>query len=172
MNALDEAGENDACVVTVLTGCGEYYCSGNDLGNFTRIPPEGPQKMANDAQKVLKYVSRSISFSASWFPNHLFIHSCWLPAFSRSTRVSTPPERLATLFTLTELPDSSSPKSNQKKVDWYAWKEVFNFFTSLNHLDLDRFVPSTLPLTLPQTLTLWSKFPTYSRSKLYKSALS
>ena len=62
MNALDEAGENDACVVTVLTGCREYYCSGNDLRNFTRIPPEGPQKMANDAQKVLKYVSRSIFF--------------------------------------------------------------------------------------------------------------
>nr|XP_058972975.1 enoyl-CoA delta isomerase 2-like [Pocillopora verrucosa] len=49
MTALDEAGKNDACVVAVLTGSGEYYCSGNDLGNFTRIPPEGPQKMANDS---------------------------------------------------------------------------------------------------------------------------
>ena len=50
MTALDEAGKNDACVVAVLTGSGEYYCSGNDLGNFTRIPPEGPQKMANDGK--------------------------------------------------------------------------------------------------------------------------
>ena len=68
MTALDEAGKNDACVVAVLTGSGEYYCSGNDLGNFTRIPPEGPQKMANDARKVLKYVSNSMSFPVSQIP--------------------------------------------------------------------------------------------------------
>ena len=68
MTALDEAGKNDACVVAVLTGSGEYYCSGNDLGNFTRIPPEGPQKMANDARKVLKYVSSSMSFPVLQIP--------------------------------------------------------------------------------------------------------
>ena len=56
MTALDEAGKNDACVVAMVTGTGDYYCSGNDLSNFTRIPPEGPQKMASDARQILKYV--------------------------------------------------------------------------------------------------------------------
>ena len=54
MTALDEAGKNDACVVAMVTGTGDYYCSGNDLSNFTRIPPEGPQKMASDARQILK----------------------------------------------------------------------------------------------------------------------
>ena len=54
MMALDEAGKNDACVVAMVTGTGDYYCSGNDLSNFTRIPPEGPQKMAQDARAILK----------------------------------------------------------------------------------------------------------------------
>ena len=42
MTALEEGGKNDACVVAMVTGTGDYYCSGNDLSNFTRIPPEGP----------------------------------------------------------------------------------------------------------------------------------
>ena len=79
MTALDEAGKNDACVVAVLTGSGEYYCSGNDLGNFTRIPPEGPQKMANDARKVLKYVSSSMSFPVSQIPQS-FVY-LWATSF-------------------------------------------------------------------------------------------
>ena len=54
MTALDEAGKNDACVVAMVTGTGDYYCSGNDLSNFARIPPEGPQKMARDGRDVLK----------------------------------------------------------------------------------------------------------------------
>ena len=58
-------GKYYACVVTVWTGSGKYYCSGNDLGNFTRIPPEGPQKTANDAWKVFKYVRGSMSFPLS-----------------------------------------------------------------------------------------------------------
>lgn len=34
MTALDEAGKNDACVVAMVTGAGDYYCSGNDLSNI------------------------------------------------------------------------------------------------------------------------------------------
>ena len=86
MTALDEARKNDACMVTVMTGSGEYYCSGNDLGNFTRIPP------TNDAWKVLKYGSSSMSLLYHRFPDHLSI--CGLPVFSRSTRVSTPQKGL------------------------------------------------------------------------------
>ena len=50
----------------------------------------------------------------------------------------------------TKLLDSSSLKSNQKKVDWYAEMElgwILKFYTSLNQLDLDRFTPSTKPQT-------------------------
>ena len=54
--ALEAAGQDDRVVCTVLTGAGDYYCSGNDLSNFTQIPPEGPQKMAADAKEILRCV--------------------------------------------------------------------------------------------------------------------
>ena len=53
-HALCEAGEEDSVVVTVITGAGDYYCSGNDLSNFAQIPPEGPQKLAAEAKKILQ----------------------------------------------------------------------------------------------------------------------
>ena len=53
-HALREAGEEDSVVVTVITGAGDYYCSGNDLSNFAQIPPEGPQKLAAEAKKILQ----------------------------------------------------------------------------------------------------------------------
>ena len=52
--ALQVAGQDDSVVCAVLTGAGDYYCSGNDLSNFTQIPPEGPQKMAEEAKGILK----------------------------------------------------------------------------------------------------------------------
>ena len=51
--ALEEAGQDSNVVVTVLTGAGNYYCSGNDLSNFTQIPPEGPEKLAAEAKDIL-----------------------------------------------------------------------------------------------------------------------
>ena len=57
VTALEDAGKNDACVVAMVTGSGDYYCSGNDLGNFAQIPPEGPEKMAADGRQVLKYAA-------------------------------------------------------------------------------------------------------------------
>ena len=52
--ALEVAGEEEGVVCAVLTGAGDYYCSGNDLSNFTQIPPEGPQKMATEAKDILR----------------------------------------------------------------------------------------------------------------------
>lgn len=54
--ALEAAGEDERVVCAVLTGAGDYYCSGNDLSNFTQIPPEGPQKMAAEARDNLRSV--------------------------------------------------------------------------------------------------------------------
>ncbi|XP_069586820.1 enoyl-CoA delta isomerase 2-like isoform X2 [Ranitomeya imitator] len=60
--ALDEAAKDDS-VITVLTGFGDYFCSGNDLNNFTNIPPEGKEKMAKDSAVVLEaFVSKFIDF--------------------------------------------------------------------------------------------------------------
>ena len=53
-HALEEAGRDSKVVVTVLTGEGKYYCSGNDLSNFTQIPPEGPEKLAAEAKDILE----------------------------------------------------------------------------------------------------------------------
>ena len=58
-DALKVAGQDDRVVVAVLTGAGDYYCSGNDLSNFTQIPPEGPQKLAAEAKGILRWVSRT-----------------------------------------------------------------------------------------------------------------
>ena len=54
VEALEEADKDASVKLAVITGEGDFYCSGNDLSNFTNIPPEGPQKMARDARDVLK----------------------------------------------------------------------------------------------------------------------
>uniref|UniRef100_A0AAR2L0C4 Enoyl-CoA delta isomerase 2 n=1 Tax=Pygocentrus nattereri TaxID=42514 RepID=A0AAR2L0C4_PYGNA len=62
MDALDVAGKDDS-VITVITGSGNYYCSGNDLNNFTKIPEGGVDKMAKDAgDLLLRYVKAYIDF--------------------------------------------------------------------------------------------------------------
>ncbi|XP_075441888.1 enoyl-CoA delta isomerase 2 isoform X2 [Ascaphus truei] len=62
VQALEEAGKDES-VITVLTGLGDYFCSGNDLNNFANIPPEGKEKMAKDAAVVLEaFVSSIIDF--------------------------------------------------------------------------------------------------------------
>ncbi|XP_032318319.1 enoyl-CoA delta isomerase 2, mitochondrial isoform X2 [Camelus ferus] len=53
MLALQAASKDDS-VLTVLTGNGEYYCSGNDLTNFTDIPPEGPEEKARTNAILLR----------------------------------------------------------------------------------------------------------------------
>ncbi|KAM4688970.1 uncharacterized protein O3C94_007080 [Discoglossus pictus] len=60
--ALKEAGKDDS-VITVLTGLGDYFCSGNDLNNFANITPEGKEKMAKDAAVLLEsFVGSIIDF--------------------------------------------------------------------------------------------------------------
>uniref|UniRef100_W5LII7 Enoyl-CoA delta isomerase 2 n=1 Tax=Astyanax mexicanus TaxID=7994 RepID=W5LII7_ASTMX len=62
IEALDLAAK-DKSVITVLTGSGDYYCSGNDLNNFTNLPEGGPEKMSKDAGELLKrFVSAFIEF--------------------------------------------------------------------------------------------------------------
>ncbi|XP_062848116.1 enoyl-CoA delta isomerase 2, mitochondrial [Trichomycterus rosablanca] len=62
MEALALAGKDNS-VITVLTGSGDFYCSGNDLNNFTKIPEGGIEKMAKDAGELLrKYVKAYIDF--------------------------------------------------------------------------------------------------------------
>ena len=53
-DALRVAGSDNSVVVTMITGAGDYYCSGNDLSNFAQIPPEGPQKLAAQARDILR----------------------------------------------------------------------------------------------------------------------
>ena len=62
ISALQQAGQDDS-VVTLLTGAGQYFCSGNDLNNFLNIPPEGPEKLAADGKELLReFVSTFIDF--------------------------------------------------------------------------------------------------------------
>ncbi|KAG8506943.1 Enoyl-CoA delta isomerase 2, mitochondrial [Galemys pyrenaicus] len=62
MLALQAAGKDDSAL-TVLTGNGDYYCSGNDLTNFTDIPPGGVEQKAKDSAVLLRdFVSCFIDF--------------------------------------------------------------------------------------------------------------
>uniref|UniRef100_A0A2D4L631 ACB domain-containing protein n=1 Tax=Micrurus paraensis TaxID=1970185 RepID=A0A2D4L631_9SAUR len=62
MKALEEA-TNDDSAITVLTGNGDYYCSGNDLSNFTQISPGGIEESAkNSAEMLKKFVQHFIDF--------------------------------------------------------------------------------------------------------------
>ena len=56
VSLLDHAASDSSVKVVVTRGAGDYYSSGNDLSNFANIPPEGPQKMADEACVRLKYV--------------------------------------------------------------------------------------------------------------------
>ncbi|XP_060075320.1 enoyl-CoA delta isomerase 2-like [Ylistrum balloti] len=62
-NALKEAGQDDRVVLAVLTGTGDYYCSGNDLGNFMNVPQDGIADMAKRGGLILeKFVRSFIDF--------------------------------------------------------------------------------------------------------------
>ncbi|XP_006888788.1 PREDICTED: enoyl-CoA delta isomerase 2, mitochondrial [Elephantulus edwardii] len=53
MRALEAASKDDSAI-TVLTGNGDYYCSGNDLNNFTDIPPGGVEEKAQQSAILLR----------------------------------------------------------------------------------------------------------------------
>ncbi|XP_069073649.1 enoyl-CoA delta isomerase 2-like isoform X2 [Pleurodeles waltl] len=62
IQALDEAGKDDS-VLTVLTGNGDYYCSGNDLNNFANVSLDTKEKSARDGGVLLeRFVSSFIDF--------------------------------------------------------------------------------------------------------------
>lgn len=62
-NILKSSATDNNVRVVLLTGTGDYYCSGNDLSNFLNIPPEGPEKLAADSAQLLKdFVSSFIQF--------------------------------------------------------------------------------------------------------------
>lgn len=54
--ALNEAAKDDTSL-TVITGAGDYYCSGNDLGNFANITPDQMHEIARESGDLLRYVN-------------------------------------------------------------------------------------------------------------------
>lgn len=40
--------------IYLLPGAGDFYCSGNDLGNFMNIPPDGIKAMAEKGGEILE----------------------------------------------------------------------------------------------------------------------
>lgn len=62
-SALHEAAEDKEVRVAVFTGTGDYYCSGNDLSNFTQVKPDQIGQMALTAKGVLlNFVGSLIDF--------------------------------------------------------------------------------------------------------------
>ncbi|XP_041376309.1 enoyl-CoA delta isomerase 2-like [Gigantopelta aegis] len=61
--ALEEAAQDKSVTIAVITGAGDFFCSGNDLSNFANINPAEIGKMANQAKDVLmKFVTAFIDF--------------------------------------------------------------------------------------------------------------
>ncbi|XP_021944602.1 enoyl-CoA delta isomerase 2 [Folsomia candida] len=57
--ALRDSNDDDAVNIVVLTGSGDYFCSGNDLANFMNVTD--PLAMAKEAKEFLqKYVAAYI----------------------------------------------------------------------------------------------------------------
>uniref|UniRef100_A0A7M4DX12 Enoyl-CoA delta isomerase 2 n=1 Tax=Crocodylus porosus TaxID=8502 RepID=A0A7M4DX12_CROPO len=62
MQALEEAAKDDS-VITVITGSGDYYCSGNDLAGFINIKPSEMEKMTKYGGSLLEdFVNHFIDF--------------------------------------------------------------------------------------------------------------
>uniref|UniRef100_G3Q1Z7 Enoyl-CoA delta isomerase 2 n=1 Tax=Gasterosteus aculeatus aculeatus TaxID=481459 RepID=G3Q1Z7_GASAC len=61
IEALNQAAKDDS-VLTVFTGAGDFYCSGNDLSNFTNIPEGGVQEQARRGGGAAEYVKAYIDF--------------------------------------------------------------------------------------------------------------
>ncbi|KAB0345878.1 hypothetical protein FD755_024464, partial [Muntiacus reevesi] len=60
-----QAASKDESAITVLTGSGDYYCSGNDLTNFTNLPAGGLE-MARSREVLLRdFVNCFINFPKS-----------------------------------------------------------------------------------------------------------
>ncbi|XP_060259781.1 enoyl-CoA delta isomerase 2 isoform X2 [Ovis aries] len=58
-----QAASKDESPITVLTGSGDYFCSGNDLTNFTSLPAGGPEEMARSSAVLLRdFVNCFIDF--------------------------------------------------------------------------------------------------------------
>ncbi|KAG7159071.1 Enoyl-CoA delta isomerase 2-like 3 [Homarus americanus] len=63
IEALKEAGEDPNTVITAITGSGDYYCSGNDLSNFTNIDPSNMHQYSQESGKLLnRFVNAFIDF--------------------------------------------------------------------------------------------------------------
>ncbi|XP_045192757.2 enoyl-CoA delta isomerase 2-like isoform X2 [Mercenaria mercenaria] len=61
--ALKEAGADSSVVIATVTGAGDYFCSGNDLGNFMNIPQDRMASMAAKFGDLLqRFVSAFIDF--------------------------------------------------------------------------------------------------------------
>jgi len=61
--ALKEGADDDSVVLAVMTGSGDFYCSGNDLGNFMNITPDQMAEHAAKGGDILeRYVNAYIDF--------------------------------------------------------------------------------------------------------------
>ncbi|VDM10760.1 unnamed protein product [Wuchereria bancrofti] len=61
-NALNYANETDT-IITAFTGSGQYFCSGNDLSNFTEVtgPEDIPRMISKTSQILSSYVAAYIN---------------------------------------------------------------------------------------------------------------
>ncbi|MEQ2212932.1 hypothetical protein XENOCAPTIV_007044 [Xenoophorus captivus] len=65
--ALEQAAKDDS-KFAVFTGAGDFYCSGNDLSNFTKIPEGGVQEMARQGAELLRWAIFEVPLSLCSYP--------------------------------------------------------------------------------------------------------
>uniref|UniRef100_A0A915CNI4 ACB domain-containing protein n=1 Tax=Ditylenchus dipsaci TaxID=166011 RepID=A0A915CNI4_9BILA len=67
LDPMDNASKDRTTSLTVITGSGEYFCSGNDLSNFTRV--KSPEDMIPVAE-MEKTSWSALSVLSSFMKNH------------------------------------------------------------------------------------------------------
>ncbi|XP_064640687.1 enoyl-CoA delta isomerase 2-like [Lineus longissimus] len=61
--ALEEASQDESVHLVVITGAGDYFCSGNDLANFANVGPSEIASMAQKGGEILRrFVTAFIDF--------------------------------------------------------------------------------------------------------------
>ncbi|KAL8571760.1 hypothetical protein ACOMHN_051127 [Nucella lapillus] len=73
---LEMAAEDPEIYLVVVTGTGDYYCSGNDLSNLTNIDPGNIEAQTRESKAVIKLYTKASVFQATFHTPFMQLGQC------------------------------------------------------------------------------------------------